>query len=406
MKKKSHALCGAFLCIIAAVGLCGCHKKGKPSENVTPSISVEPGQTTVTPLPSQQPTEAPELTQLVKSGKLPALDRRIPKKEDQLRDSAAYNGIYGGTLVFATEQAMPLTGYLFSEGLVALSAEGEVIPNLAKKIEASADRKTYTFVLREGTRWSDGTLFTADDCVFYYNSLCLSGSTGQPVPSIFLTDTGKKASIEKISTYSFRIVFPEAVPDFFRRFAVAGGICFAPEHYYVNLLPEYMGEDAAEAKAADMGYAGIKEMIAGVMNNPWNHAEIPSLNSFLLSKKAEECDITAVTYAFERNPYYFKTDLDGRQLPYISRVEFTRISGPSQGILLTTEGYLSAYALESSQIAEAERMAEHGGYHLVKWSSSLTYAIKNSLNGFPVTMPPEAAYRAIGAGHAETWYFQ
>ncbi|MCM5705602.1 peptide ABC transporter substrate-binding protein [Larsenimonas salina] len=51
------------------------------------------------------------------------------------------------------------------EGLVSISADGEVIPGVANSWEISEDGTTYTFHLRDDAKWSDGTAVTADDFV-------------------------------------------------------------------------------------------------------------------------------------------------------------------------------------------------------------------------------------------------
>jgi oligopeptide transport system substrate-binding protein len=53
----------------------------------------------------------------------------------------------------------------FFEGLVSFDQKGEPIPGLAESWEISADQKTYTFHLRKGIKFSDGTAITATDFV-------------------------------------------------------------------------------------------------------------------------------------------------------------------------------------------------------------------------------------------------
>lgn len=56
---------------------------------------------------------------------------------------------------------------LFAEGLVQSSADGKTTePCLAKNWDISADKLTYTFHLRDGLKFSDGTAVTGDDWVY------------------------------------------------------------------------------------------------------------------------------------------------------------------------------------------------------------------------------------------------
>ncbi|MBI5405527.1 peptide ABC transporter substrate-binding protein [Candidatus Kaiserbacteria bacterium] len=51
-------------------------------------------------------------------------------------------------------------------GLMGLSGSGELVPVLAESYSLSADGKSYTFVLREDAKFSDGASVTASDVVF------------------------------------------------------------------------------------------------------------------------------------------------------------------------------------------------------------------------------------------------
>ena len=51
-------------------------------------------------------------------------------------------------------------------GLMGLSGSGTLVPVLAERYDVSPDGKTYTFVLREGARFSDGTPITSADVLF------------------------------------------------------------------------------------------------------------------------------------------------------------------------------------------------------------------------------------------------
>lgn len=51
------------------------------------------------------------------------------------------------------------------EGLTGISPDGRVVPAAAERWMISADGLSYTFALREGLRWSDGSVLTAEDFV-------------------------------------------------------------------------------------------------------------------------------------------------------------------------------------------------------------------------------------------------
>jgi peptide/nickel transport system substrate-binding protein len=70
----------------------------------------------------------------------------------------------------------PLNGFsngvqLLYSALVQTNVNMEVIPDLAESYTISEDALTYTFKLRVGARFSDGTPITADDVVFSYNTI-------------------------------------------------------------------------------------------------------------------------------------------------------------------------------------------------------------------------------------------
>ncbi len=52
------------------------------------------------------------------------------------------------------------------EGLLRLDEKNEAQPALAESYDVSDDKLTYTFHLRDGLQWSDGTPLTASDFVF------------------------------------------------------------------------------------------------------------------------------------------------------------------------------------------------------------------------------------------------
>jgi oligopeptide transport system substrate-binding protein len=101
------------------------------------------------------------------------------------------------------------------EGLISLDARAGLIPGLAERWSVSDDGLSWTFWLREGARWSDGSALTANDLVAGWQRL-LDPATASPqaawldrVRSATAIRTGRlppdSLGIEVISAHQLRI---------------------------------------------------------------------------------------------------------------------------------------------------------------------------------------------------------
>ena len=60
---------------------------------------------------------------------------------------------------------------MISDNLLRLDKDGKIAPSLAEKYEVSDDGLTWTFHLRDGLKWSDGSAFSANDFVYSWQRL-------------------------------------------------------------------------------------------------------------------------------------------------------------------------------------------------------------------------------------------
>src|SRR5438093_4067004 len=103
--------------------------------------------------------ESPDLAQLVKDGKLPPIEQRLPK-EPMVITPIEKVGTWGGA--WRTGTLGPSDSAWFGrtigyESLVRWDVDWKnIVPDIAKKYEVSPDGKSFTFSLREGMKWSDG----------------------------------------------------------------------------------------------------------------------------------------------------------------------------------------------------------------------------------------------------------
>jgi len=70
------------------------------------------------------------------------------------------------------------------DGLLDVDEDGNLVPDLAESYEISDDGLTYTFKLKEGVKFHDGSDFSADDVYYTYDKLA-GLSSGEPMSSKF-----------------------------------------------------------------------------------------------------------------------------------------------------------------------------------------------------------------------------
>ncbi|HON73209.1 MAG TPA: ABC transporter substrate-binding protein, partial [bacterium] len=193
--------------------------------------------------------EAPQLADLVKQGKLPAVEQRLPKSPlvvTPVEKVGQYGGTWRRAWLGLSDQWGP--NKICHEHLVMFDKNGvDVLPNVAESWQISKDTTTYTFKLREGIKWSDGTPLTTDDVMFWYEDFLMNKELTPNAPS-WLTAGGKPCEIEKIDTYRFRVKFAVPNPLFLISICKSGGNAFfLPKHYMKQFHPKYTPKEKLDA---------------------------------------------------------------------------------------------------------------------------------------------------------------
>ena len=423
----------------------GCSNAINQQEKITPTLSLETEQdnidvenssldTELGEINKQVSLEAPSLSERVKRKILPTLEKRLPIAQDIMVETMESVGTYTNLVQFASLYAGEEIGDLIEEGLFRFTADGTIEPNVAKGYEVNDTYTEYTIHLREGMRWSDGELFFADDCVFFYEKMCLKKTFGEEVWDCFICknpETGKTAyaTFEKIDNHTFRVSFAYPKPTFLEELTEQGSWCFAPKHYQVNILTEFMGEQAASAKAKEMGFADIAEMQKETGRYFWKIPGAPTLNAYYLSKEEGKNNLSGDYYEYVRNPYYWKTDTEGKQLPYIDTLAYTRISDTAQRLLLTINGSLTITEVAVEEKEIVEQSAELAGYFICEWNKMrwedgvlqtefqvteggqeraevICYAVDNDLKNFPKEAVYCETFGGMRIAKCHTWYLE
>lgn len=290
-------------------------------------------------------------------------------------ENAAYLtiGTYGGELKRSAGGGNWDAGKPIEEGLFRFTTQGTVEANVAKGFDVNEDATVYTIYLREGMKWSDGAPFTAEDCVWFYNAVCLNKVDSKGVRNCHKDANGNPAVVEKVNDYTFTVTFGTPKYDFIEALSVDLKWHYAPKHIFEKMVQAAIDGDTetalAEAKAicgtefSDVGKAG-KELLYYF----WNYPGVPTLNPYVLSTEAGKNSVKGEYYEFVRNPYYWKVDAAGQQLPYIDKIIYTTVSNVDQQLMLLLDGTVDyqTVAMESiPTILESET-----AINIYEWSGS------------------------------------
>lgn len=117
------------------------------------------------------------------------------------------------------------------DSLLSVSPQGEVIASVAQKYAVSKNGLVYTFTLRPGVKFSDGTPLTSKDVVYSLKRV-LDPKTASPR----LNDLGKVASVTAPNASTVVVTLKEAYAPFLTKIAAAG-MGIMPSGYAVSHDP-------------------------------------------------------------------------------------------------------------------------------------------------------------------------
>ncbi|MCD6290897.1 MAG: ABC transporter substrate-binding protein [Anaerolineae bacterium] len=350
----------------------------KPQPTPTPAPKAE-AKPTPTPAPAKAPAappskynEAPMLAELVKQGKLPPVDERLPEEPlvvTPIEEVGQYGGTWHRAAVGPNDIQTPAR--LMYDNLVRWDINGtEVIPNVAKSWEISDDGKSFTFHLRRGMKWSDGEPFTADDIVFYVNDHLGNTEITPAFPS-WLKVGGEPVKCEKVDDYTVRFSFAEPYGLFMILMASANGLAFTlyPKHYLKQFHVNYADKDKLTKMAKDAGFDFWYQLYnskgGDMWGSPKNNKELPVIHAWRVTVTPPASPVV-----MERNPYYWKVDTAGNQLPYIDKMEHVIIQDAQVLNMKAVAGELDMQLrhILFSNFPLFQENKEKGDYRVLQWT--------------------------------------
>ncbi|RWK10132.1 ABC transporter substrate-binding protein [Mesorhizobium sp.] len=258
----------------------------------------------------------------VKAGKLPPVKDRLPKEPLVFKTANMTDGIgvYGDTMRhviggrpegwnygagqtqgwggidIALSECLTRTAPLFQVD----AKDTEPLPNLAKSWDWSSDGHKLTMHLIEGAKWSDGVPFNADDVMFYWDDEVVDPNVS-PLNGATPETFGVGTTLKKVDDYTVEWTFKEAFPRQYLYAMAYGTFCPGPAHILKPQHPKYSKNTYDQFKNAF----------------PPEYMNIPVMGAWVPVEYRPD-DIVVM----RRNPYYWKVDEKGNQLPYLNELQY------------------------------------------------------------------------------------
>jgi peptide/nickel transport system substrate-binding protein len=263
---------------------------------------------------AQNYSEPPLFAERLAKKELAPLAERIPNPPIVV-DAA---GQYGGDVVTLVPRARDIryiSTYAYTR-LVGYDRNLELRPDLLEKFENQDDR-VFTFTLRAGHRWSNGSPFTAEDFRYYWDDVAQNQELSPAGPPEFMMVEGKLPRFEVIDERTVRYTWDKPNPRFLPQLAgpIDPGI-YRASAYLKQFHPKYTDKAAIEERAKKQklkSWAALHNRLDDMKEQ--TNPDLPTLMPWRVTNAAP-----ASRFVFERNPYYHRVDRQGQQLPYLDRV--------------------------------------------------------------------------------------
>jgi peptide/nickel transport system substrate-binding protein len=327
-----------------------------------PATAAPAAEAPATEAPAAAPSkyqEAPMLADLVKAGTLPPVDQRLPK-DPMVLTPIEEVGTYGGQMAWINP-GPDLGSYEFQflyEAPYRWSADAtKVEPNLAISHEYAPDGMSMTLKFREGVKWSDGEEFTSEDLDFWWNDLVMNTEAGYQQPYWTIT-AEKPMKLEVVDKYTIKVSFNAPHWLFHRLMASTADYMwmYAPKHYLKQFHPKY-NPDVKDFAELNKRFPPTGNMYTNDLNlpvlTPWKTVE------FVPSQRL----------VAERNPYYWKVDSAGNQLPYIDKIVINQVEDPRVIPLKIVGGEVDFMArnIPLDAFTTLKTSETEGNYRVIQW---------------------------------------
>ena len=203
--------------------------------------------------------------------------------------------------------------------LVNYAPNLELEPDILASYDVKEGR-IFTFTLRKGHKWSDGTPFTAEDFRFFWEDIALDEELSPTGPPIQMVVDGERPKFEIVDERTVRFEWSKPNPFLIASISAASPLfIYAPAHYLKQFHKKYVGADKLAAMVADDNARDwVQLFLRRERMNKFDNPDLPTLQPWMLTTAPP-----AERFVAERNPHFHRVDSQGTQLPYLDRIVMT-----------------------------------------------------------------------------------
>jgi peptide/nickel transport system substrate-binding protein len=263
--------------------------------------------------------ETPMFAAEVAKGALPPVTQRIPRAPALAELETI--GRPGGELrmlMASPKDTRLMVVYGYSR-LVAYTPALALVPDMLEALDVSEDR-VFTLHLRAGHKWSDGQPFTTEDFRYWFEDIAENPELSPSGLPLQLLPNGERPKFEVLDAQTVRFTWSRPNPLFLPALAAPDPLfIYRPAHYLKKFHKKYTDKEALADLAKQAGlrnWAALHTKMDVMYRN--DNPDLPSLEPWILKTRPPSDRLV-----FERNPYYYRIDGAGHQLPYLDRVVFS-----------------------------------------------------------------------------------
>ena len=173
-------------------------------------------------------------------------------------------------------------------------------------------------------------------------------------------------------TLNFAAPFPNWAPSMA---TTMGGDMLLPRHYLEGFHPGYTDRGKLEARAKEEGFESWTKYFGQTRQSwativPRYNPDLPTILPFYLTEYSTDVS------QWQRNPYYWKVDPAGNQLPYMERIVVTNVEDLEvwNGKTLAGEYTMSGFLTSVEDFGLFKENEEAGDYRVINWPTAFAAA--------------------------------